>query len=297
MIFKAKVVKFDINGLSVVLEDGRFLTNIKMAFPYRRGGSRTFNPISGIFVHPHEGDNVLVVQVRGEFIALPAFYAPSLLAYSKEETLLQPVDLKYIFEEVQSLPGDIVIFGAEGNYIRLTSSGYIMFVTNINRTIYYSHSDGDVIFGRIHTIFSNLLTQHYTLTAGFEWRFDSTAGHRITFDLSDDYPLPKGNIIQINITRFGQNYLTVTVDKRGNLEISSVAFKLTSNPAGIVSIEANSVVNIKANATVNVIAKEVKLGSDTAMGNIVTGYPYGTMPYCYVTGSPILGSQTCKATP
>ena len=64
-----------------------------------------------------------------------------------------------------------------------------------------------------------------------------------------------------------------------------------------ISIKANeAVMEIKDNVSIN--GAKVCLGglaTDPTLGDVVTGGPLGSMPFCFVTGAPIIGSTKVKA--
>ncbi len=295
MIYKAKILDFNQERVSVLLDDGRLILRAKIAFPYRRVG----NAMAGIFYHPSKGDTVLVVEdKRGDFIVIPAFYIPDLIkhpsVFESDDVDLVPIDLKYMLEELKTQPGDIVIFGANDNYIRVTSSGYLMLVAGVNRTIYSPHTTTDKTLGSILTIFSNLTYRHYSGSANFEWNYDAYAGHRISLEIDENTTLAKGDLISIDIIRLRQKYLSISLDKLGNILISNKNFTLRVDLLGNINFETRGIINIKSTGVVNIDGSNINLGGSAAIGGIVNTAQF---PACFVTGTPIPGSKTCKVKP
>ena len=71
-------------------------------------------------------------------------------------------------------------------------------------------------------------------------------------------------------------------------------FSLLINDDGIKLTRKEVEINIDVNNQVTIKGSKIILGSGI-LGDIVTGGPTGTMPMCFVTGAPIIGSSTCKA--
>lgn len=116
----------------------------------------------------------------------------------------------------------------------------------------------------------------------------------------------KAKLKQFDLTTYDGVHLTVDKDivlyrgKEEEDEDKSFSAKLTDDGIVIknktveITIDNNNNVTVSG-SVVTVKADTVNLGGDTLTSGIVTGGATGTMPFCFVTGAPILGSTKCLA--
>ncbi len=90
-----------------------------------------------------------------------------------------------------------------------------------------------------------------------------------------------------NIVELNSSGITIEDSKGNKVELESSGVTIEDKNQNTIELK-------DANITIKAVG-QVLLNEGTA--GIVTGFPTGTHPVCFITGAPIVGSVTCKASP
>lgn len=273
---------------------------------------------SGIFKYPEVGDRILLLQYDNDPypIMIPISIPEDRATFENEDSEFYIVEFLHLINNLEAESGDYIIYGQNDNYIIVRSNGNIIFKSGFTKVLLSESLD---IGGFYVDAINFMLRSHIDLFA-LKFLYDRSEGPSASFEinqpssLSGSTPLVSFKSTKNRTTNFltfeisrdnGDLHLysdsfDVTIDSKGNLEYKTdgsntinIKKDLNSKVDGKVTVEVKGDVNVKAtNAVID--AQTVTL-TKPPQSPVVTGFPDGTMPVCYVTGAPINGSQSCKA--
>jgi len=245
----------------------------------------------GFFYFPNVGDQCLVFTTEDGSKLIGGFYGP-----------ISAFDIKF---PVEAHPGDMIIIFPNGGYILMGLSGTIRLVAgNLCKLDLIPELGKELI---------RLITSEYEIQSDvldIKSFTDDYGSHVFIAIKEQPVNVPVGGFIDyVVLDDTGNEVFSFSFDKTHNLDINiknKLKIKLNST-TGEYDIEVDGNANLKCkNANIQcdnakVESKDTTLESDTVnitkepRDGIVTGSPGGTHPVCYVTGAPILGSNSAKA--
>lgn len=286
-IEKAVVTYADTSGFIEVktLVGNQIIKGIPLSV-YKAGNGKF-----GFFYFPNVGDQCLVFTTEEGDKMVGSFYGP-----------VSAFNIKF---PVEAHPGDMLIIFPSGGYILFGLSGTIRLVA------------GDLckvdLIPELGKELVRIITAEYEIQShvlDIKSFTDDYGAHVYVTIKEQPVFLPTGNFVDYTILDDkGEEIFNFAFDKLHNLDINiknKLKIKLNSS-TGEYEVEVDGNANLKCkNAKIEcdnakVISKDTTLESDTVnltkepRDGIVTGSPGGTHPVCYVTGAPILGSNSSKS--